>query len=208
MDKTLLLIFSPDAAWESIRRSRRTVFFILLVYFLPLLLLTSAGEAYGLNQWGEWQSRVARLRRFSLGETVVFEVCQFLLSLLIVFIGAGLLQSISAAFQARHTYLEAFTVVAYCLGPMFIFRLFNALAFMPPWVTWCIGITFSMGVLYHGLPRIMRPEPAHVFGLFLISGLVLLIITGLAQFVVTWFLQGRSTGLDSAVSQLAARLPL
>ena len=44
MIKALLLIFEPIATWEGIFRARRSLLFILVIYLLPLLLLTSAAE--------------------------------------------------------------------------------------------------------------------------------------------------------------------
>ena len=122
MIKALLLIFEPIATWEGILRARRSMGFILVIYVLPLLLITSAAEGYGLVHWGKWQGEVGRLKNFSLGEAVVVEVAQFVLSLGVVFFGANLLKSIGETFHGRHTYTQAFTAVAYSLGPLFLLR--------------------------------------------------------------------------------------
>ena len=62
MIKALLLIFEPIATWEGIFRARRSLRFILALYLLPLLLVTSAAEGYGLVHWGKWQGEVGRLK--------------------------------------------------------------------------------------------------------------------------------------------------
>jgi hypothetical protein len=64
-----------------------------------------------------------------------------------------------------------------------------------------------MGALYHGVPRMMEPDPPHAFGLFLMSSLLLLIVTGLLRFVTWWYLAGKLTKLQAMVTDLAARLP-
>ena len=86
MIKTLLLIFDPMATWEGIFLSRRSTGFILVSYLLPLLLISSVGEGFGLVHWGKWQGEVGRPKQFSVQEALVFEVAQILVSLLVVFV--------------------------------------------------------------------------------------------------------------------------
>ena len=210
MFKALLLILEPTATWEKIFLARRGMVFILVVYLLPLLLITSAGEAYGLVHWGKPRGEMAEVEKvkpFSRGETVIFESAQFLLSLVVVFAGTKMLKSIGETFHGRHTYTQAFTAVAYGLSPLFLFRLFVAFTSVSPWVTWSIGIVLAIAVLYHGVPRMMEPDPSHAFGLFLMGSLLLVLITGIVRFVTWWYLKGKSSKLDAIVSDLAARLP-
>ena len=207
MIKALLLIFEPIATWEGILRARRSMGFILVIYVLPLLLITSAAEGYGLVHWGKWQGEVGRLKTFSLGEAVVVEVAQFVLSLGVVFFGANLLKSIGETFHGRHTYTQAFTAVAYSLGPLFLLRLLDAFAGVSPWVSWSIGIILSVAVLYHGVPRTMEPDPSHAFGLYLMSALLLVLVSALVRFVTAAYLQGKFPVLQDLIGNLAARLP-
>jgi hypothetical protein len=207
MIKALLLIFEPIATWEGILRARRSMGFILVIYVLPLLLITSAAEGYGLVHWGKWQGEVGRLKNFSLGEAVVVEVAQFVLSLGVVFFGANLLKSIGETFHGRHTYTQAFTAVAYSLGPLFLLRLLDAFAGVSPWVSWSIGIILSVAVLYHGVPRTMEPDPSHAFGLYLMSALLLVLVSALVRFVTAAYLQGKFPVLQDLIGNLAARLP-
>ncbi len=207
MIKALLLIFEPATAWEGIFRAQRRLASILVLYLLPLLLLTSAGEAVGLVHWGKWQGEVPHLKQFSIGEAVIFEAGQIMVSLLVVFIGAQLIKSIGETFHGRHTYAQAFTTVAYGLSPLFLLHLLDAFDGISPWVSWSIGIILSIAVLYHGVPRMMEPDPPHAFGLFLMGALLLLLTSGLARFVTAWYLQGKFTKLEAVVSDAAARLP-
>lgn len=207
MIKALLLVFEPVRTWDGILCARRSVVSILVAFLLPLLLLTAAGEAYGLVHWGKWQSEIGHIRRFTTAEAVVVETIQCLLSLLIVFAGAHMLKSLGETFHGRHTYLQAFTAVAYSLSPLFLLHLLDIFSRISPWVGWSIGICLSITVLYHGLPRMMEPDPAHAFGLFIMSGLLLLLVTGLVRFVTGAFLQGKLPALQAFVSDAAARLP-
>jgi hypothetical protein len=223
MIRALLLIFDPTATWDRILRVPRGVVSILLIHLLPLLLLTSAWEGYGLIHWGKLQreglletfinfskghgGQAAHLKKFSLGETVVVETAQVLLSLLVVFAGAKLVKALGETFRGRHTYTQSFTAVAYGLSPLFLLRLFDAFTGISPWASWGIGIALSIAVLYQGLPRSMTPDPSHAFGLYIISSLLLLLITGVARFVTAGYLQGEYPKLLAIVSDLTARLP-
>jgi hypothetical protein len=207
MIKALLLIFDPVATWEGIFRARRPLAFTLAVYLLPLLLLTALCEGYGLVHWGKWQGEVGRLKHFTVNEAVLVETGQVLLSLVVVFFGANLVKSIGETFRGRHTYTQAFTAVAYSLSPLFTLRVFDAFSGISPWVAWSIGIILSISVLYHGVPRMMEPDPAHAFGLYFMSALLLALVTGLARFVTAAFLQGKFAKLQAIVSELTAHMP-
>ena len=207
MIKALLLIFDPTSTWDGIVRTRRSLLFVLAVYLLPMILLASAAEGYGLVHWGKWQGVVGRLKQFPPREAVVVEAAQFLLGLGAVFVGANMIRAIGETFHGRHTYAQAFTTVAYSLSPIFLLRLLDAFNWVSPWVSWGIGIILSIAVLYHGLPRIMEPDPSHAFGLFIMSALLLLLVTGVVRLGTASFLQGKFVKAQVIVSELAARLP-
>jgi Yip1 domain len=207
MIKALLLIFNPAATWDRIVRTHRGLATTLLIYLLPMLLLVSAGEGFGLATWGKWQGEVAHVKKFPPREAVVVEAAQVLLSLIEVFVGANMVKSLGETFRSRSTYTQAFIAVAYGLSPLFLFRLLDAFRWVSPWLSWSIGIILSIAVLYHGLPRLLDPDPAHAFGLFLMSALLLALVTGLARFVTAMYLVGRFEKLQGFVAYLAARLP-
>jgi len=210
MLKAILLIFEPVATWERIHAARRGMAFILVFHLLPLLLVTSFVEGYGLVQWGEYRGQmqeVAQLKPFKRGEAVLFEASQFILSLVVVFVGAKMVKSIGETFHGRHTYAQAFAAVAYGLSPLFLLRLLDTFPSVSPWVPWSIGMILSIAALYHGLPRMMEPDPSHAFGLFVMSALLLALISGLVRFLTWWYLAGKLAKLDIFISDLAARLP-
>ena len=189
MIKVLLLIFDPIATWERIDKAQRGVVFLLCLFLLPLLSFTLAVEAYGIMRWGKEQGMLQQLNKVPQDVLVFYEVGQLALSLLVVLVGAKMIQTIGESFHGRTTYTQAFTVVAYSLGPLFLVRLLDAIPVMNAWVTWGIGITLTFAVFYNGLPRILKPDPAHALGLYFLSILVLVVITGLARFVATLLLQ-------------------
>jgi hypothetical protein len=207
MIKALLLIFDPFATWERIALARRSLAFVLVAYLLPLILLASVAEGYGLVHWGKWQGEVGRIKLFPVREAVIVEAIQFLLALVVVFVGANMIKSIGETFHGRHTYTQTFTAVAYGLGPLFLLHMLDAFSGVSPWLSWAVGISLSVAALYQGLPRMLEPDPPHAFGLFIMSGLLLTLVTGLVRFVTWWYLQGGFVKLEAIISELAARLP-
>ena len=199
------MIFEPIATWERIWRARRGLIFVLLLYLLPMLALVCAGEGYGLHHWGKLRE-VGPRKFYAVGETAVFEAVQFLLFLVVVFIGAKMIKSIGETFHGHHTFTQAFVTVTYGLSPLFLVHLLNAIKDISPWVAWGIGIFLSMMVLYQGVPRMMEPDPAHAFGLYLMGSLLLFLTTGLTRFVTAWYLQGKFVSLESAASDLGSSL--
>jgi Yip1 domain len=204
MIKALLLIFDTEATWDRIVASHRKMSYVLFVHLIPLLLLTSAAEGYGLVTWGKMRGEIAQPYKFPIPQTIVYEIGQVLLSLIIVFVGAKLLKSLGETFHGRHTYGQAFVAVAYGLSPMFLLRTFDAFPIVPPLISYAVGIILSIMIMYHGIPRIMLPDPPHAFGLYVISSVLLFMITGLARFATMYFLAGRFSRLDELIGQLVS----
>lgn len=202
MIKALLLIFSAEWTWQRIAEAPRKWGVLLVTYVLPMVFLSCAAEGYGLVHWGKARGQLARVVPFPIKQAVVFEAGQFLLLVGTVFLAAKLIKSLGETFHGRHNFSQTFTVAAYGLGPYFLLRLFNAFPAVPLWVTWIIGIVLCMSVLYSGLPLVMRPDPPHALGLYLMSCLFILIITGLLCFITTWYLLGKFTRLDDLISHL------
>jgi hypothetical protein len=207
MITALLLIFEPASAWDRIIRARRGIASILLWNLIPLIALSCVAEGYGMVHWGKFRGEIARLKQFSINEAVIIEAGQFVLFLLEVFIAARMIRAVGETFHGRHTFQQTFTAVAYGMGPFFLAHFLDAFPALSPWVMWAIGILVTMGVLYQGIPRTMEPDPPHAFGLYLMSSLLLVFITGLVRFVTAWYLAGKLPAIDSVVSALASRLP-
>jgi hypothetical protein len=209
MIKAFLLIFEPVQTWDGVARSQRRLELIFVTYLLPMVILSSAAEGYGLVHWGKWRvdAEYQALRKFPPTEAVAYEMVQAALSIAVVFIAAGILKSLGETFHGRHTHAQAFKTIAYGLSPLFVLRLFDAFPSVSPWTSWGIGIVLCVVVLYQGLPRVMMPDPPHAFGLYLMNSLLVVLITGLARFVTAWYLSGHFKPVERIISAIAARLP-
>src|SRR5262252_8849919 len=140
----ILLTFAPIWAWERAYRAQRGFLNLLFLLVLPLLALSTVAEAFRLVHWGMLQGEFEHRKLFLLGPTVVFEVGQFLLSVIVVFAGAIMLKSVGETFHGRHTFSQAFATVAYALSPFFLVRLLDGIKDLPPWVSWGLGILVSI----------------------------------------------------------------
>jgi hypothetical protein len=207
MIKALLLIFNPAGTWDSIVFSRRGWPVILLGYLFPLWLIAFVAEGYGLVHWGKPQGVISHVKVFSHSEALIFEILQLLLMLVIVFVGARLLRALGQTFHGRNTLTQAFTVVAYGLSPFFVIRFFDIFPQISGWVywaTWGVAIFLSIGLLYHGIPKVMLPDPAHAFGLYLTSTVFLTMVTGFVRFLTYSYLAGKFGKLDALIASLVA----
>jgi hypothetical protein len=207
MIKALWLIFWPVSGWGRIVEAKRSIGFILATNTLPLLLGSALVEGWGMATWGDYRGQVAFLRKFPVGEVFVYQAVQVLLSLGLVFLGAFVAKRMGDTFHGRHSYTQAFRLVAYGLSPLFILRVLDAFPALSPWLTWSVGIFLTLSLLYSGVPLVMDPDPPHAFGLFMMSGLMLLFMSALLRFLSAWYLKGKFEGLERAVADLAARLP-
>ncbi|MGD0253789.1 MAG: hypothetical protein ABSC01_13970, partial [Verrucomicrobiota bacterium] len=97
MIKALFLMFDPTA-WDRLAQARPGVRFICARYLLPLLLVVSAVEGGGLMHWGKWQPVVGVIKKFTVGEVIVYEVAQLLLTLAVVFVCAHLVKILGETF--------------------------------------------------------------------------------------------------------------
>jgi hypothetical protein len=208
MIKALFLIFEPDVQWERVAQNQRGLKFMLTSYLMPMLLIVAAVEGFGLVEWGKWQSNIGQIKHFYLGEALIFEMAQLLLTFVVVAVCAHLVKSVGDTFHVRNTYQQAFTTVIYGLSPLFLIRLFDALPIVNPWLSWAVGIMLSVKTLYSGIPRIMEPDPPNAFGLFVMSSVLLAMVTGLERFITAWYLSGHCQPISDFISHIAAKLPL
>ncbi|HWD93740.1 MAG TPA: YIP1 family protein [Verrucomicrobiae bacterium] len=210
MIKALLLVLDPAATWDAIVLAKRSWPRVLLTYLLPLWLAAFVAEGYGLVHWGKPRGFISQPKTFSNAEALIFELIQLCLMFIVMFVGAKLVKAVGETFHGRNNFTEAFTVVAYGLGPYYVLRIldiFPGVSSWIYWVPWAAGILMLYVILYHGIPRVMLPDPPHAFGLFLVSCVLLTMVTGFSRFMTFWYLQGKFGKLDVLIAKIVAHLP-
>jgi hypothetical protein len=201
MIKAVLLVLEPLRTWEQIALAGRSVGRIFLTYVVPLLLLTSVIEAWGMIKWGDWRGDVIKLYQFKLPEAVGFQLVQWVVHLITLFLGARMLKNLGETFHGRHTYQQAFTAVAYGLGPFWSLRVLDAFPSVNPWVSYALGMILMVVVLYHGIPRTMMPDPPQAFGLYITGSVLLALTAGLGRLLVWWLQLGRFQVLERFLTE-------
>ena len=210
MIKALLLVLDPAGGWDAIVLAKRSLPRILLGYLVPLWLIAFVAEGYGLVHWGKPRGVISELKPFTNAEALIFEILQLILVAAVVFVGSKLILALGETFHGRNTFTQAFTVVAYGLGPVFTLRIldmFQGVSSWLYWVVWAIGILLSCMLLYHGIPRVMLPDPPHAFGLYLTSCVFLAMVSGLVRFLTYCYLAGRFGKLDTLIANIVAHVP-
>ena len=190
MIKVFFLIFEPNVAWEKIAQARRGYFWITVTHLLPLILVGTALESWGLHKSGKWQPWLQFYKRFSTQEIINFEIIQFVLLFAVVIASAVLIYKISQTLQDRLTFLQAYTTTAYGFSPLLLLHCADASADIPPYVTWPIGMALVIWILYQGIPRVMQPDPTHAFGVYLSATIVVILTSGLARLITAMYLLG------------------
>jgi hypothetical protein len=212
MIKALLLVLDPAGGWDAIVLRKRSWPMILIRYLVPLWLIAFVAEGYGLVHWGKPRGVIAGLKPkpFSNSEALIFELLQLVLMAVVVFVGAKLIKALGETFHGRNSFPQAFTVTAYGLGPFFSLRvldMFPGVSSWAYWAVWVAGMFLSFMILYHGIPRVMLPDPPHAFGLYLTSCVFLAMVSGFMRFLSYWYLMGKIGKLDALIAQIIAHVP-
>jgi hypothetical protein len=206
MIKALFLIITPGPAWERVAEAGRGLGLIFACYLVPMLVIAGVAEGFGLVHWGVAQLNSGLINKMTVNEVIIFEAARSLLMMVVIAVSAVLIKLQGETFHIRSHYKEAFTVVIYGLSPMFLIRSFSVFP-VPLWLVWSIGIVLVLATMYHGVPCVMRSDPTHALGLYFMSSLVVLTITGTERFFTAWYLSGHFEPLTNSVSQIAAKMP-
>ena len=124
MIKALLLIFDPDNTWEKIGQTAHSVLSVLFAYLLPLLLLGTAVEVWGMMKLGyDKGSIVERREKLSQELATRYATAQVGLGLLGAFMATRFLSSLlygvaawdPITFASIATLIAAVAFLACCL---------------------------------------------------------------------------------------------
>jgi hypothetical protein len=183
MIRGLLLILDAGGSWNKIAQAQRGFVFILVVHLLPLLAVTLGAEAWAVARWGEARAITGDMTWRTPAAVLQFALAGIGLNLVVILLGAKLVQHIAKSFHNVTSYMTCFRILAYTLSPLFLLHFLDALPGINTWICYCLGIFLSVAVLYLGIPIVMRPDPAKAMGIYLIISVLLLVMTGLAHFL-------------------------
>lgn len=204
MIKAILLIFRPEQTWNGIAAANRSIAYVLCLHLLPLILLTSLAEGYGLVTWGKGHVIEKKfIKLYTPKEALIIEATQLVIFTGLAFLGAAAAKSYSSTFHRRSTFQQAFTAIAFGMAPMLTLRFADLIPGLHPWVPWAAGMVLTLGVLYLGLPCLLKPDPPHAFGLYVMTCLTLTVMFGLWRMLIMQFFKGKFPELERFIADLA-----
>jgi hypothetical protein len=192
------MIVSPAQGWQRAVEASRSVTRLLLLHLLPMLLLGCVAESYGLTRWGRALSELGTVKVFTLREVLPYQACHFAGGLLAVLISAFVLRGLGNTFHRREKFVPALAASVFGLGPVFLLRVCDAFPAFNPWVSWLIGAVLAAAILYQGVPRLLRLDPAHALGVYLSSILVLVLASALLRMATIMLIQPKLLGVRVA----------
>jgi hypothetical protein len=190
MITALQLIFSPFETWEKISTAQRGFLWICCMYLLPLLIIALGLEGFLLTRLGA-KRELDSLIEVPVDLAIRYTAAYFVLLVIGVLVSAQFLSLASESFNVRTRFAQSFTVMAYSFGPIILSRILGGLPQINTWVSWLIGVAVAIAVLYHGVGMVLRPEQTKGFGLYLISMIIVLLVSGLIHFAALSVLHGK-----------------
>lgn len=206
MIRALTLVWAPATAWENIVRDRKGFGFVFTTYFLPMILITALGEGFTVAQWRMWTAGPHGLMHFDLGQIVVFETLRLVATCLIIGVGSYLIWLLREPFYGRYNFSQALVLVMYSLGPLFLCRILTGIPKINLWLSWGVGIYFSLRVFYHGVRYMAKTDPGSAVGLYVISSAAIIGLTGAQRFMLIQCLTGHGSSINNFIYDLAARI--
>lgn len=186
MLKALQLVFEPAPTWEVIGREERGVAWVFLLSLLPAALTAAGLEGMGLHLWGNQPTSMSFTSRQTIGVApdaiVRYEAVQVVITVVTVFLLAFLFRMVVRSFHSKSTFAQSFRLMSYSFGPVLLLQAVDGIPMAPTWGCRIVGAALGVKVLYLGLGRIVRPDPASALGLYFVGALMLLIFNGMGHF--------------------------
>ena len=205
MIRALSLVWDPATVWENIARDKKNLGYVFTAYFLPVMLLAALGEGFTLTQWGTWTAEGHGLMRFDFGQILIFETVRSAITCSIVGACSYLVWLLRDPFYARYNFSQSLVLVMYSLCPLFLLQVLNGIPGLNLWLSWGVGIYFSLRIFYPGVHTLAKTVPGSAAGLFFISSVAIISLTGAQRFMIIQCLTGHGSSINSFIFDLASK---
>jgi Yip1 domain len=206
MIRALSLVWDPARIWDNIARDRKSLGYVFTTYFLPVMFISALGEACTLAQWRTWTAGPHGLMHFDAGELFIFEAARFAMTCVIVGACAFIVWLLREPFYARYNFSQALALVMYSLGPLFLCQVLTGVPRINLWVSWGVGVYFSLRVFYHGVRCLAKTDPGSAVGLYLISSAMIIALTGAQRFMFIQCITGHGSSVNNFIYDLATKI--
>lgn len=177
------LLLTPGPAWEAIDREeadprRLTIRYVAPLAAIPTIAIIIALSVVGVQAGGDWH-------RAPIISVVLSAVTFFALTIGAVFVFAHMINWLAPRFAAERNFRQAFKVSAYSITAAMVA---GVLAAWPALQVFALlGASYSLYLLFLGVPRVMHPQPKAALNYAIVSvfaALIVAITVGLAAMLV------------------------
>ncbi|MDX1456641.1 MAG: Yip1 family protein [Marinobacter sp.] len=185
---TFGLLTHPDQEWEAIRKDSESVSKLYLGHILLLALIPAAAGYYGSTQVG-WQIGDGQIIRLTSGSALQLCVLFYAAMLAGIYIIGRFIDFFAATYEVREKQPHGVTLAAYTATPVFLLGVIAA--YPNIWVNMLVGllaITYSVYLLYEGLPILMKipADRGFMFASSVLTVGLVMFVALLAISVVIW----------------------
>ncbi len=194
MIRTLQLLIFPGQTWDRIVTRGHGAWSAICFSMLPLMLAGGLVDGYSLVTWGQ---KVGLFGHYSaLPENLAwrYEAARISFHLIALFFSAFLLFLAARGFNFAVSYGKCLLMLSYGFCAVALGWFFDAIPPLNSWIGWSFGMVLAVSILYHGVALVLKPDQTKGFGLYLMSVMVLLASSGLAQYAALFFLMREQAG--------------
>ena len=205
MIRALSLVWDPATVWERILQERKGLGLVFTAYFLPILVLAALGEGFTLAHWRTWTAGAHGVMRFSLSQIIIFETIRSAVTCVAIGFSAHVIWLLRDPFRGRYDYAQALMLVMYSFSPMFLCQVLTGVSRINLWLSWGVGLYLSLRIFYYGVGRVAKTDARKRHGLYLLSSLVIIALTGAQRYMLIQCLSGHSSPLNNFIYDVAAK---
>jgi hypothetical protein len=188
IDRVKNILLKPSSTWDVIATEPADIKSLYLGYIIPLAAIGPIASAIGMSLFGAGIPGLIVVRTPLLA-AVSGAIVQFVLTLVMVFVMALVIDGLAPSFGGQKNQLRAFKVAAYSSTAGWlagIFTLLSALGFLG-----ILGL-YSIYLLYVGLPKLMEAPKDKAVGYTAVT-VIVMIVLGLVVGVATTSVRGFGT---------------
>lgn len=177
------LLLTPGPAWEAIDREetdprRLAIRYVAPLAAIPTLAIIIALAVVGVQAGGDWH-------RAPIVSVLLSALVFFALTIGAVFVFAHFVNWLAPRFAAERNFRQAFKVSAYSITAAMVAGVVAAWPALQVFAL--LGASYSLYLLFVGVPRVMHPEPKAAVNYAIVTvfaAMLLAIAVGLAAMLV------------------------
>ncbi|WP_426687875.1 Yip1 family protein [Rhodanobacter ginsengiterrae] len=181
VERVKSILTSPSTEWPVVAAEPATVnslytSYILLIAALPAIATFIKGTLIGTSVFGITV-------RDSMGGGLTRMVLGYLLSLVVVYLVALVINALAPSFGGQKDMVQALKTVAYSWTASWI----AGIAVIVPWLGWLIalaGAVYAIYLLYLGLPQTMKCPPEKSAGYTAVSVIIAIVLSWVVGAIV------------------------